>query len=289
VHNRIVSSTGKPSATVAIPTRDRPDYLEVTLVSVVPQAERAGAEVLVISDGDAATSRQVAGRHGVRVVGLSPARGLNAARNAAFREGAGDLVVLIDDDVRAPVGWIDALLAGVRAAPEHGVFGGPIRAVLEGGGPRACGRESAPITTLDLGPADRDADLVWGSNMAIRRDAFERVGPFDETIFGLRGDEEEWERRYVSGGGRVRYIAGAGLEHRRTREDSTVRALSRAAYGHGRAARRHDARHGAAPALRSELRTLIGCVWHTFRRRCAFGITMAVHSAGRLREAVAGE
>jgi glycosyltransferase involved in cell wall biosynthesis len=215
VHNRIVSSTGKPSATVAIPTRDRPDYLEVTLVSVVPQAERAGAEVLVISDGDAATSRQVAGRHGVRVVGLSPARGLNAARNAAFREGAGDLVVLIDDDVRAPVGWIDALLAGVRAAPEHGVFGGPIRAVLEGGGPRACGRESAPITTLDLGPADRDADLVWGSNMAIRRDAFERVGPFDETIFGLRGDEEEWERRYVSGGGRVRYIAGAGLDRPR--------------------------------------------------------------------------
>ncbi len=53
---------------------------------------------------------------------------------------------------------------------------GPIRARLEGGGPRSCGREAAPITTLDLGPADRDVALVWGANMAIRRRALDRVG-----------------------------------------------------------------------------------------------------------------
>lgn len=281
-----MSSTGKPSATVAIPTRDRPGYLEVTLSSVAPQAERAGAEVLVINDGGADANRAIAERHGARVIAQQPARGLNAARNAAFRESTSDLVVLIDDDIRAPDGWLDALLTGVRAAPDHGVFGGPIRPVLEGGGPRACGREPPPITTLDLGPADRDTGVVWGSNMAIRREAFERVGPFDETIFGLRGDEEEWERRYAGAGGRVRYVAGAGLEHRRTREDATIGALARAAYGHGRAARRHDVRRGAAPALPAELRTLIGCLWHIVRRRCGIGITMAAHTAGRLREAV---
>jgi glycosyltransferase involved in cell wall biosynthesis len=287
VENQIVSSTGKPSATVAIPTRDRSEYLDVTLASVVPQAARAGADVIVISDGDAPAVRAVAERHGARVVGLRPARGLNSARNTAFREAAhSDLIVLIDDDVQAPPGWLDALLDGVRASPDHGVFVGPIRARLEGGGPRACGREPAPITTLDLGPADRDADFVWGSNMAIRRATYERVGPFDETLSD-RGDEEEWERRYRAADGRVRYIAGAWLEHRRTREDSTLRALARAEYRLGRSARRHDARLGSAPPLRSELRTLAGCIWHTFRRRCGIGIVMAAHSAGRLREAVA--
>jgi GT2 family glycosyltransferase len=284
VENQIVM-TGTPSATVAIPTGNRPDYLDVTLASVVAQAARAGAEVLVISDGDAPATRAVADRHGVRIVPQSPARGLNAARNAAFREGAGELIVLIDDDVRAPEGWLEALLAGVRAAPEHGVFGGPIRASLEGGGPRACGREPAPITTLDLGPVDTDAELVWGSNMAIRRSAMERVGPFDESLAG-RGDEEEWERRYKSSGGRVRYLAGAWLDHRRTAADATVSSLARADFRHGRNARRSDTRRGAAPGLPGELRTLIGCAWHIFRRRCAIGVVMLAHSAGRVREAL---
>jgi GT2 family glycosyltransferase len=165
------------------------------------------------------------------------------------------------------------------------VFGGPIEARLEGGGPRACGRERPPITTLDLGDQDRDAPLVWSANMAIRRTAFERVGGFDETIRG-HGDEEEWERRYLAAGGRIRYVAGAALEHRRAAADATVRALARAAYHHGRAARRTDIRKRAAPPLSSELRILAGCAWHTVRRRCGNGIVMAAHSAGRIREAL---
>ena len=93
--------------------------------------------------------------------------------------------------------------------------------------------------------------------MAIRRSALERIGGFDETIQG-RGEEEEWERRYKAAGGRVRYVAGAGVEHRRTAADATVRALSRAAYALGRTARRNDVRKGRGPTLPAELRTLAG-------------------------------
>lgn len=275
-----------PTASIAIPTRERPGYLDVTLGSVAAQAQNAGAEVIVISDGEDPGTAAVAHRHGVRVATLPAPRGLNAARNAAFREGQSDLIVLIDDDILAPPGWLEALLSGVQAAPDHGVFGGPIRARLEGGGPRSCGREPPPISTLDCGSEDRDVPLVWGANMAIRRDTFERVGEFDERLSG-RGDEEEWERRYTAEGGLVRYVAGAWLEHRRTAADATIRVLARADYLHGRNARRSDARRGASPALASELRTLAGCVWHIFRRRCAVGIVMLAHSAGRVREALA--
>lgn len=122
--------------------------------------------------------------------------------------------------------------------------------------------------------------------MAIRRSALERVGRFDERLAG-RGDEEEWERRCTAAGGRIRYLAKAGLVHRRTPADATLRMLARAAYGHGRAARRNDVRKGAAPTIRAELRTLAGCAWHTVRRRCANGVVMGAHTAGRLREALA--
>jgi glycosyltransferase involved in cell wall biosynthesis len=275
-----------PTASIVIPTRDRPDYLGVTLASVVPQAQRAAAEVIVVAHGEDLASAAVAGRFGARLVTVPSAVTANGSRNAGIDASRGDPVVLIDDDVEAPPGWLDALLRGVAGAPDRDVFGGPIHARLEGGGPRACGREPAPITTLELGPEDRDVSLVWSANMAIRRRAVERVGRFDEALLG-RGEEEDWERRYAAQGGRMRYLANAGLDHRRSAADATVRRLARAAYALGRTARRYDARKGVAPALRLELRTLAGCLWHIARRRCAIGVVMAAQAAGRLREAVA--
>lgn len=273
-----------PVASIVIPTRERPDYLDVALRSIVPQAAEAEAEVIVVSDGPNPATAAVAERHGASLVSLPEQRTANAARNAGVSASRSDLIVLVDDDVEAPPGWLHALLDGARSAPDYDVFGGPIRARLEGGGPRSCGLEPPPITTLDLGSRDADADLVWSANMAIRRDALERIGPFDEQIHG-HGDEDEWERRYLAAGGRIRYLADAGLEHRRTRSDSTISALSRAGYAIGRAGRRSDARKGAVPTLRAELRTLAGCGWHTLRRRCAYGIVMGAVAAGRIREA----
>jgi GT2 family glycosyltransferase len=278
--------TDLPTASIVIPTHGRPQYLDVTLASIAPQAERVGAEVIVVSDGRDTASATVAEGHGARLITLPQPAGANAARNAAVRQARGDPIVFIDDDIDAPPGWLDALLAGVAGAPYRDVFGGPIRARLEGGGPRACGREPAPITTLDYGSEDRDVALVWSANMAIRRRALDQIGRFDETI-SIRGDEEDWQRRYAARGGRVRYVANAGLHHRRSAVDATLRRLAVSAYRQGRASRRYDMHKGTAPSIPGELRTLLGCVWHVFRRRCANGIVLSAQAAGRLHETLA--
>jgi len=275
----------RPAASIVIPTLAAPRYLEVTLASVCPQAQNTAAEVIVVSDGPDPATRAVTERHGARLVALAEQRGLNAARNTGIDNAHSDLIVFIDQDVDAPAGWLDALLEGARAYPECEVFAGPIRARLEGG-PRGCGREPPPITTLDAGSEDRDVPLAWGANMAIRRSAFERLGRFHEGLHG-RGNEEEWEFRYTAAGGRIRYLAGAGLDHRRERDDSRLAALIRAAFGQGREARRHDVRTGSTRPIRTELRILAGCAWHTVRRRCAYGIVMGARTAGSLREALA--
>lgn len=273
-----------PSVSIVIPSFGGAGYLDVALASIAPLASRAQAEVLVISDGPDDAVAAVAQRHRVRRVTLPEHSGLNSARNAGLDAARSDLIAFVDNDVAAPDEWLAALVAGAQRYPDREVFGGPIHARLERRLP-ACGREPPPITTLYAGPVDRDVPIVWGTNMMIRRSAFQRVGRFDPQLSG-RGDEEEWLLRYAASGGRIRYLAAAALDHRRTAEDSRLVALTRAAYGQGREARRHDRRIGNQRSLACELRTLLGCAWHTVRRRCAYGIVMGARTAGTVREAL---
>jgi GT2 family glycosyltransferase len=274
-----------PVVSVVVPTRERADYLEVTLGSLGRQDLSDPYEVVVVSDGSRDATPDVARRAGVRLVAHPEPRGPNAARNTGVEACHADLVAFVDDDVDAPPGWLRALVAGAARHPRAEAFGGPISARLEGPAPRGCGRELPPITTLDLGPHDTEALLVWSANMLVRRSAFDRVGPFDADL-PTGGDEEEWLRRLVAAGGRVIYLAAAGLDHRREGEDVRLGALMRSAYGRGRNLRAHDSRRGAAPTLAREARVLVGCGWHLVRRRCPQGLVMGAHSAGRTVEAL---
>jgi GT2 family glycosyltransferase len=269
---------------IVIPTRERPGYLEVALASLAPQAAALQAEVLVVEDGPpSSATRARAERHGARYLTGGMQLGLNAARNLGVREAGGPLVAFLDDDVRVLPGWLEALLDAARRNPGCEVFAGRIVACLEGPAPRSCGRETAPVTSMDLGEQDRLTPFAWGSNMAIRRSALDRVGPFDESIGG-GGDEQEWQER---AGGSALYVAAAAVEHRRAGDDARLRSLARAAYARGRGARRFDARRELAPAPAAELGTLARCVGHVALRNCPAGLTMVAHSAGRLRQALA--
>jgi GT2 family glycosyltransferase len=275
-----------PSASIVIPTRSRLSYLEVALASLAGQAQDAGAEILVIDDaGSSPVVRELAERFGARYEPHPGQLGLNVARNTGVERSGGELVVFVDDDIAAGDGWLAALLEAAREHPEVDVFAGPIRPRLEAARPRSCGREAPPITTLDLGPLDTDARYAWGANMAVRRRALERVGPFDVTL-EHGGDEQEWQDRLrrQTPGARVLYVANAAVEHRRTGRDARLSSLSRAAHARGRASRHFDERRGEAPSLARELLTLAGCIGHVVRRRCPAGVTMVAHSAGRLRE-----
>jgi glycosyltransferase involved in cell wall biosynthesis len=270
---------------VVVPTKDRPGYLEVTLRSLRDQDLPDPYELIVVDDGSDPGTRAAADACGARLLRPRGGHGPNTARNTGIAEAEADLIALVDDDVFAPRTWLRALVEGAARHPDADAFGGPIRARFEGPAPRSCGREEPPITSLDLGPEDREAELVWSANMLLRRGAWDRIGPLDER-FSTGGDEEEWLRRLTDAGGRVVYLAGAALDHRRAGDDARLRSLMRGAYRRGRNMRAYDGMRGTAPQLGGELRVLAGCGWHTLRRRCPQGLIAGAHSAGRLVEAV---
>jgi GT2 family glycosyltransferase len=271
---------------VVVPTSNRADYLEVTLGSLAAQDFDGPYEVIVVDDGSSdGRTPAVIEQAGVRSIRRDTPRGPNAARNTGVRVAGADLIAMVDDDIYAPPGWLRAMVEGAERHPDAAALGGPIRARLEGPAPRACGREQPPITSLDLGPEDREAELVWSANMAIRRGAFEAVGAFDER-FSTGGDEEDWLRRLKVLGGSVVYVAAAGLDHRRAGDDARLRSLMRSAYRRGRNMRAYDRMREVDPPMAQELRVLAGCGWHTLRRGCPQGLVAGAHSAGRVVEAV---
>ena len=292
-------------ASIVIPTRARPDYLEVALSSIVPQAEDAGAEVLVIDDaGPSPATRALVERLGARYEPHPGPLGLNVARNTGVERSSGELVVFVDDDVRVRPGWLEALLGAARGAPGRGRLHRPDRAAPGGLGRRGGGSTPAVARDrrsprLQLGARDTDTRYAWGANMTIRRSALERVGPF-EVALEHGGDEQEWQDRLRAEepGARVLYVAAAALEHRRAGTDARLRSLARAAYVRGRASRRFERFRGEAagrasgggearvPSPSRELLTLGGCLGHVLRRRCPAGLVMVAHSAGRLRESL---
>src|SRR5918999_4376466 len=91
-----------PVVTVVVPTRGRAAYLEVTLDSLLRQRTGAAHELLVVDDGSADGTREVAARRGVRCVSHERPRSLNAARNTGLRAARADLIAFVDDDVLVP-------------------------------------------------------------------------------------------------------------------------------------------------------------------------------------------
>lgn len=282
-----------PEIAVVIPTRNRARYLEVALESLSVQAGSVPHEIVVADDASDDDTPAVAERYGARVIRRSTQGGANAGRNAGIAQTNAPLIAFLDDDVRVSPNWVSAIVEGARRHPDAEAFGGPITARFEGPAPRSCGREKAPITSLDLGSADREAPMVWSANLVVRRRAFERLGGFDEAIGGhvaqedwLHGDEEDWLRALKLAGGRIVYLADAAVEHRRVGDDARLRALSRAAYHRGRYARISDERRGEQPTRRHELRVVAGCAWHTVHYRCPQGVIMGAQAAGRLVESL---
>lgn len=170
--------------TVGIPTRDRPAQLAGLLEVLRGELPPPGwtAEVLV-ADGSA----RPAAPADVQVL---PVRGgVSAGRNALQDHASGDVLVLVDDDVRPDPGALAALAAAVEP-------GTAVAGRVRGLGHRA-GEDSRPMRLARTGygePADDEPDYLVSALLALPRDVYTRVrwderfpdAHLDDVAFGLR-------------------------------------------------------------------------------------------------------
>ena len=265
---------------IVIPTGYRERYLEPALSDLVRQSFPAAEfEIVVVDDTPDGANRDVvqrfaSARASVRYVPREGPAGINSARNTGIARSGGEIVAFVDDDCRFDAGWLAALDRGIDRAPPAECFGGRIDQWIEPGHPRWCGRDAFPITCLDHGPVDRYCDVVFGSNFAVRRSAFERIGVFQTDLSGPwrgvcgAGDEVEWIVRLRRAGGLVRYVADAAVTHTRFAEDVTLRALLKTSLHRGSHGAEFDRELGIVEPIPIVLRRAFRLSAHAIVFRC---------------------
>ncbi len=126
------------SATVVISTHDRPEHLRRSVEAVLAQRLPA-AELIVVKDAPgpvAGELAEMAGQAGVGFAAIYADRpSLPASRNLGMDRAAGDIVLLLDDDMILPPDFLGELLSLYEADPDGVVAG--IGAVAARSTPRA--------------------------------------------------------------------------------------------------------------------------------------------------------
>ena len=97
---------------VVVPTCDRPDDLRRCLASLVTQKTRHTVEIVLVDNRPSCGSARAAASEfpGVRLI-VEERPGLSYARNAGIAAATGSIIVATDDDVTAPEGWLERLVA----------------------------------------------------------------------------------------------------------------------------------------------------------------------------------
>jgi glycosyltransferase involved in cell wall biosynthesis len=117
--------SSQPLISVILPTRRRPERLARAVASVRDQRYQ-NWELLVVDDGGENDSRVLVESTGDDRIrwSQSPSRGVCAARNAALRDAAGELIAYLDDDNTMDPQWLYAVAWAFEQRPEVDVLYG---------------------------------------------------------------------------------------------------------------------------------------------------------------------
>jgi GT2 family glycosyltransferase len=230
---------------IVVISKDEP-ALDSTLTDLADQAKSLGeATEIVVVDASEARLDPIRRRHeaDIRWVPFRQPPGVAVSiphqRNTGVREARGEIVVFTDSGCRPEPGWLERLVAPLRAG-EHVASG---TALDSAGQPGLYGHAGHTGHTGHTGPTgqalhpSRYLTECATINLAFRREAFDAVGGFDERF--AYGSDVDFSWRLVEAGYRIRSVPDAVVRH----DWGTWRRQLRRSYLYGRARTRLYRKH----------------------------------------------
>ncbi|HEY1360224.1 MAG TPA: glycosyltransferase family A protein [Thermoleophilaceae bacterium] len=180
-----------PRISVVIPVCNGERFLAEAIESVLAQS-RAPFELIVVDDGSEDGSAAVAERFSEVDLIRTEHRGVSVARNTGVEHSGGDLIAFLDADDLMKPDRLERQGAVLAERPDLAFVLARAELVVEDG------VELPVFITARTAPMAGDHDPYYAMTVLIRREAFDRVGPFDP---GLRlGQDGDWMMRAFDSG-----------------------------------------------------------------------------------------
>ena len=218
----MIDETSIP-ASIVIPAFNEVFLTRVCLLSL-DQAELCGSEVIVVDNGSSDSTPDLLREWeaaGPRRIAVRSEENLGFARgcNLGAARASGDVVVFLNNDTFVMPDWLPRLLAPFADAS---VWVTGSRLLYPNGRVQHAG-----VVFVETGPGhifaglpgdsplvlqEREYQAVTGAALAIRRDAFERLGGFDTAYFNSYEDGDLC-LKVREAGGRILYVPDSVAYH----------------------------------------------------------------------------
>jgi glycosyltransferase involved in cell wall biosynthesis len=230
---------------VIVPFYNAEKYLEQCIQALLAQSYPASRyEVIMIDNNSTDGSPAIVGRYSRISLLRERKQGAYAARNRGVAASTGSIIAFTDADCSAFPEWLEQIVAALDS---------PEVLLVQGG--RSYGVESPGLKMLETYESERavftfsrsDSKTYYGytNNMAVRRDVFDRCGPFLEVT---RGADSLFVHRVIAEYSRdaIRYAPAAKIRHL---EMTSVRQWLQKRFIYGRSFQRNYQRRKGAYRL----------------------------------------
>ena len=214
-----------PSLAVVVPVFNGAHHVREARASIEAQ-QYPGIEVIVVDDGSTDDTATIVDEPGFATTVIHQDNsGPAAARNRGIEASTADLLAFLDADDLWPAGKLALQVGALQREAELDVVLGRIKFV---------GLDGAPMPAVDFeDPIEHTVASVHLGGAVFRRRAFERVGPFDESL--RFSEDHDWFLRAREQQLTMRLLPDVTLVYRFHEQEHDP---------HDRAARlRHDACH----------------------------------------------
>ncbi len=217
---------------VVIPTHDTRD-LTLRCVQTLEAEGTDGLEIVVVDDGSSDdTAEALAAAHPrVRVVRNVAAAGFTRAANLGMAQAHGDVLLLLNSDTEVASGSFAPLLAAFERDPRLGAAGAALH--YPDGSPQWSGGRAPTLLWLfglasglppllarlpswrrvkPVGAPAGQVEWVTGAALALRRQAWEEAGGFDER-FRFYGQDLDLCLRLGDAGWKIELVPGLRILH----------------------------------------------------------------------------
>jgi GT2 family glycosyltransferase len=190
-----------PAVCVITPTRGRPELVREAVVSVVEQDYEGDIDVIVVHDQEEPqTELKALARPGrtITLLNNTHAEGLAGARNTGLDNTSASFIASCDDDDFWDVDKLRLQMTRMLAEPDLSVLGAGIRLLMGEDQVVEWPGDSPVVTRAQLLRSRRKE--LHSSTLLMRREVFDQVGGYDETLPSSYAEDYEFLLRAVETG-----------------------------------------------------------------------------------------